>query len=295
MDMRLFDFDWNKARSFLVTAEEGSLSAAARKLGLTQPTLGRQVSALEDELGVALFERVGRGLSLTKGGLELVEHVRKMSEAADRVSLTASGQSQSVQGTVRITATEVASAFVLPPIVKRLRASEPGISIEIVASNSIRDLRRREADIAIRSVRPTDPDLIARKLGTGRAHLYAAHGYVDQMGGLQAAEDFAAAEFIGFEENEQFLDALNDVGLNLTARNFAISTANHLVHWELVKSGAGIGVMVDSVGDSEPLVRRVATWLKPFEYEIWLVAHREVNTSRRVRLVFDRLVAELAN
>ncbi len=293
MDMRHSNFDWNRARAFLITAQEGSLSAASRILGLTQPTLGRQVAALEEELGVVLFERVGRGLSLTKSGLELVEHVRMMSEAANRLSLTASGQSQSIEGTVRITATEVTSAFVLPPIVKRLRSAEPGISIEIIASNSIRDLRRREADIAIRSVRPTDPDLIARKSSIGRAHLYAAHTYIDQMGGLGTADDFATADFIGFEENEQFLEGLNGVGLNVTAKNFPISTASHLVHWELVKSGAGIGVMVDHVGDAEPRVSRVATWIGPFEFEIWLAAHREVNTSRRVRLVFDRLVDEL--
>ena len=143
MDWRSVKFDWNRARAFLVSAEEGSLSAAARALGMAQPTLGRQVRALEDELGVILFERVGRGLTLTPSGLELVEHVRAMSEAASRVSLTASGQSQSIEGTVCISATEVAAAYVLPPIITRLRRAEPGIAIEVVASNNISDLRRR--------------------------------------------------------------------------------------------------------------------------------------------------------
>ena len=119
MDWRSVTFDWNRARAFLVTAEEGSLSAAARALGMAQPTLGRQVSALERELGVALFERVGRGLALTPSGLELVEHVRAMGDAASRVSLTASGQSQSVEGTIRIAVTDIYAVFVLPPIVGR--------------------------------------------------------------------------------------------------------------------------------------------------------------------------------
>jgi len=294
MDWRSVKFDWNRARAFLVSAEEGSLSAAARALGMAQPTLGRQVRALEEELGVVLFERVGRGLALTPSGLELVEHVRAMSEAAGRVSLTASGQSQSIEGTVCISATEVAAAYILPPIVTRLRRAEPGIAVEIVASNSISDLRRREADIAVRSVRPTDPDLIARKLADATAGLYAAPDYIDRIGGLRTSEDLSKAEFIGFDDNEAYIAGLASMGLTITARNFPLLTGSHLVHWELVKNGAGIGVMAAQIGDAEPGVRRVAPWLEPFKYETWLVAHRELNTSRRVRLVFDWLAEALA-
>ncbi len=293
MEWRSINFDWNRARAFLVTAEEGSLSAAARALGMAQPTLGRQVTALENELGVILFERVGRGLQLTPSGLELADHVRAMGEAANLVSLTASGRSQSIEGTVCITATEVTSAYILPPILKRLREAEPGITIEVVASNSIRDLRRREADIAIRSVRPVDPDLIARKLSDERARLYASDSYISRIGGLDNPDDLSRAEFIGFEENEQYLDGLNAMGATVAAKNFPILTANHLVHWELVKQGAGIGVMSDRIGDAETSVRRVADWLEPFRFEVWLAAHRELNTSRRVRLVFDWLASEL--
>lgn len=293
MDWRSVRFDWNRARAFLVTAEEGSLSAAARALGMAQPTLGRQVSALEAELGVALFERTGRGLALTPSGLELVEHVRMMGDAATRVSLTASGQSQSVEGSVCITASEVTSAFVLPPIVERLRRAEPGIMVEIVASNALRDLRRREADIAIRSVRPTDPDLVARRLRDDTAHLYASESYLARAGELANAEALSRAEFIGFENNEPFLNGLNALGLSLSAGNFPVLCGSHLVQWELVRQGLGIGVMITVAGDADPLVRRAAPWLPAFEFEVWIAAHREVNTSRRVRLVFDWLIEEL--
>ena len=163
MNWKSMKFDWNRARAFLVTAEEGSLSAAARALEMTQPTLGRQVSALEQELGVALFERAGRGLVLTPSGLELVDHVRAMGEAANRVSLTASGQSQTIEGSICITASEIHAAYLLPPIIAKLRRAQPGIKVEIIASNAASDLRRREADIAIRSFRPTQPELIAKK------------------------------------------------------------------------------------------------------------------------------------
>src|SRR5438105_14572604 len=157
MDWRSVKFDWNRARAFLVTAEEGSLSAAARALGMAQPTLGRQVDALEAELGVVLFERVGRGFTLTPSGLELLEHVRSMGDAANRVSLAAAGQSQTIEGTICIAASEVHAALLLPPIVRKLRMAQPGIHIEIVASSSASDLRRREADIAIRNFAPSEP------------------------------------------------------------------------------------------------------------------------------------------
>lgn len=294
MDWRSVKFDWNRARAFLVTAEEGSLSAAARALGMAQPTLGRQVAALEQELGVALFDRVGRGLTLTPSGLELVEHVRAMGDAAGRVSLTASGQSQSIEGTICITTTEAYAAYILPPIVARLRELAPGITIEIVASNAISDLRRREADIAIRNGRPTDPDLIAKKVKDDLVNLYATTAYLDQIGNPRSPAELSRAVFIGFDNNKPFLDGLNALGFNLTVRNFTVLTGSHLVHWELVKQGLGVGVMLLAVGDEEPLVRRALPAMDPIEVPVWLVAHRELNTSRRVRLVFDLLANELS-
>ncbi len=294
MDWRSVKFDWNRARAFLVTAEEGSLSAAARALGMAQPTLGRQVTALEQELGIALFERVGRGLTLTPSGLELVEHVRAMGDAASRVSLTASGQSQSIEGTIRLTTTEVYAAFVLPPIIAKLRQLAWGITIEIVASNAVSDLRRREADIAIRNGRPTDPELIAKKVKDDFAQFYATPAYLDRIGNPSSLAGFSQADFIGFDDNKPLLDGLNSLGFNLTGRNFPVLTGSHLVHWELVKQGLGVGVMQMQTGDAEPLVRRVLPTMDPLEVPVWLVAHRELRTSRRVRLVFDFLSDELS-
>lgn len=164
MDWRAIRFDWNHARAFFVSAEEGSFSAAGRALGIAQPTIGRQVAALEEELGVALFQRVGHRLELTTAGLDLMEHVRAMSGAATHVSLAATRQSHAVEGTVCVTASELVAAHLLPPVVARLRRDHPGVELEIVASNAVRDLRRREADIAVRNFTPTQPDLVAKKL-----------------------------------------------------------------------------------------------------------------------------------
>lgn len=143
MNWQAISFDWNQVRAFLVTAEEGSLSAAARSLRLAQPTLSRQVSGLEQRLGVTLFERGNRSMALTAAGFELLEHVRVMGEAAMRVSLTASGQAQAVEGRVCITATDVFATYHLPPILARVREQAPGIEIEVIASDEVCDLRRR--------------------------------------------------------------------------------------------------------------------------------------------------------
>lgn len=294
MEWNGIKFDWNHAKAFLITAEEGSLSAAARVLGAAQPTLGRQVSAFEEELGIALFQRVGRGLELTQAGLELLDHVRAMGEAANRVSLAAIGQSQSIEGIVRISASEVYAAYLLPPIIARLRREQPGIEIEIVASHSTSDLRRREADIAIRNFRPTEPDLIARKIRDVPAQLYAAPDYLDRIGNPKLPFDLRNAEFINITSGDAFMHGLNRMGLDLTKANFPIMTENYLVMWEYVKRGLGIGVLDAHIGDAEPAVVRVLPDLEPLMFPIWLVAHREISTSLRIRTVFDLLVSELA-
>lgn len=293
MDWRSSKFDWNRARAFLVTAEEGSLSAAARALGVAQPTLGRQVDALEEELGVILFERVGRGFTLTPSGQELLEHVRAMGEAAGRFSLTSMGQAQAVEGTVKIAASEAHAMIVLPPILAKLREAEPGMSIEIIASSATSDLRRREADIAIRNYRPEEPDLIARKIRDIPARLYATPSYIERIGYPKLPYDLRNADFINIDHTGMFLKGMNGLGMNLTERNFPIMTENYLVMWGMVKGGLGIGVQDSLIGDAEPLVRRVLPDLEPLKFSMWLVTHREVNTSRRVRIAYDLLASEL--
>ncbi len=295
MDWRSVNFDWNRARAFLVTAEEGSLSAAARALGMTQPTLGRQVTALEEELGVALFERGTRGLELTPSGTDLVEHVRAMGEAATRLSLSASGQSRTIEGSICITATEVVAAYVLPPIVQELRKTHPGIEVEIVASNEASDLKRREADIAVRAFRPTQSDLIAKQIpDIGSWSLYATPGYLDELGNPEVPADLADAAFMTFDRTDRWPAALRELGIPVTRENFPILVENHLVHWELARTGAGIGVMPAVIGDADPSVTRALPEMDLMPAEVWLVAHRELRTSRRVRTVFDFLAEKLS-
>ncbi len=293
MDWRSVRFDWNRARAFLLTAEEGSFSAAGRALGIAQPTIGRQVAALEEELGVTLFERVGSALVLTAAGLDLVEHVRAMGNAANRVSLTAAGQSLSIEGTVCITASELIAAHILPPVLGQLRRAHPGIELEILASNTARDLRRREADIAIRNFTPTQPDLVAKKIADRHARLYASPAYLERIGNPTTPAGLADAEFFGFDRSDLMIRGLRALGLELTARNFPIVSDNHLVQWELAKHGVGICIVMDQVGDAEPRVRRVLPDFPPMPVPVWLATHRELHTSRRIRVVFDLLAEAL--
>ena len=293
MDWRSVKFDWNKARAFLVTAEEGSLSAAARALGMAQPTLGRQVDGLEQELGIVLFERVGRGLTLTPSGLELLDHVRDMGEAAGRVSLTALGQSQAIEGKICISASETYAAVLLPPIIAKLRLQEPGIKVEIVVANHASDLRRREADIAIRNFRPTEPDLVAKKLGDAEAVLYATPEYIEKIGNPTKPSDLQRADFVDLDAGGMMIKGLNTLGLGVTKANFPILTENYLVMWELVRQGAGVGILDAYIGDADPTVARVLPDLPSLVFPIWLVAHRELTTSRRIRMVYDFLATEL--
>jgi|TARA_B100000767_G_scaffold160372_1_gene150475 DNA-binding transcriptional LysR family regulator len=293
MDWRSVKFDWNKARAFLVTAEEGSLSAAARALGMAQPTLGRQVDGLEQELGIVLFERVGRGLQLTPGGLELLDHVRVMGDAAGRVSMNALGQSQTLEGRVCISASETYAAVLLPPIIAKLRILEPDIHVEIVVSNQASDLRRREADIAIRNFRPTEPDLIAKKVGEADAVLYATPDYIEKIGNPTIPQDLRHAHFVNLDHAGMMIKALNKLGLGLTEENFPLLTESYLVMWELVRQGVAIGILDAHIGDADPTVRRVLPDFQPFIFPIWLVSHRELTTSRRIRRVYDYLAEEL--
>ena len=292
MDWRSVQFDWNLARAFLVTAEEGSLSAAARQLGLTQPTLSRQVASLEEELGVTLFERVGRGLELTPGGAELLEQVRTMGDAAGSLKLAAVGQSSSIEGNICISATDLVTILAMPTLVKKLRKQYPDITVELIASDTMSDLKRREADIAIRAMEPVDPDLIARKIGNVTGHLYASEQYLEQKGVPESAEDLIDADFI-CDKSEMIISIMAGCGIKLTQKNFPVSTTSVITQWELVKRGLGIALLPDSLAATEPLFVKVLPDIQPFQAPLWLVVHKELRTSRRVRVVFDFLVEEL--
>jgi DNA-binding transcriptional LysR family regulator len=289
------NLDWNQLKAFLQTAQTGSLSAAARKLGLSQPTLSRKVAAIEQQMGVTLFERVGKAMVLTPTGLDLLEHARAMGSAAEALGMAASGRSQAVGGVVSVSATDAVATYLLPPIVQRLRAQEPGIVVEVIASNAISDLLRREADIAIRHVQPGQPDLIARLVREAQAHFYASEEWVRTHGHPRNGEDAAQLPFVGSDRNGQYLGYLRQHGLNVTEENFSCYSDHTVAHWALVRQGMGIGAMVDQIARDTPGIVRVLDDVPPVRFPIWLVTHRELRTSRRIRVVFEALAEGLSS
>lgn len=286
--------DWNQLKAFLETAETGSLSAAARKLGLSQPTLSRQVAAIEQRMGVTLFERVGKAMALTPTGLDLLEHARAMGAAADALSLAATGRSQAAGGVVSVSATDAVAAYVLPPLVRQLREREPGIAIEIIASNALSDLQRREADIAIRHVKPEQPELIARLIREASASFYASQDWVRVHGHPRTAEQAAGLPFVGADRSGQYLAYLQHHGLPVREANFSCYADHSVASWSLVRQGMGIGAMMDEIALDTPGIVRVLDDVAPVRFPIWLVCHRELRTSRPIRIVFEALAIGLA-
>ena len=288
------DWDWNSARAFCVTADTGSLSAAARKLGLTQPTMSRQVAALEAGLGVALFERVGKRLVLTDTGRGLLEHARTMAAAADAMALAAEGKSQDVTGRVVISATDAFAAYLLPEVIAHIRELAPQITLVVVATDSLSDLRRREADIAIRHVRPTEPELIGRLLVEMTAHFYAADTWVARYGRPRTLADIGKVDLLGFEPVERFVEHLGKAGIIVTADQCRIVSANAVALWEMTRRGLGVGLMLRECAERMPGLVRLLPDLPGTPVPVWLVTHRELHTSKRVRLVFDAIAEKLS-
>lgn len=294
MNWQAISFDWNQVRAFLATAEEGSLSAAARALGQTQPTLSRQVAALEEDLGVTLFERAGRAMALTTAGVELLDHVRDMADAANRISLSASGQAQTIEGRVVITATENTAARFLPPILKKIHAVAPNIQIDVLPSNEVQDLTRREADISIRHARPIQPDLIAKLVGETTAHLYATRDYLETLGPIQTLADLKRAKFIGLDQQHEMIAGVSEFGLDLSPEQFRFNSPSGTVLFELMRQGLGVSILTKDIERYADNVVPILPDQFGIPIPVWLVTHRELHTSKRIRVVYDFLADELS-
>lgn len=292
MNWAISSFDWNQARAFWVTAETGSFSAAARALHMTQPTLGRQVAALEKALDVVLFERIGRRLELTQAGADLLDEIRAMGAAANRASLVASGRAQTIAGEVCVSVTDVIAFYVMPVIIADLRKIAPQIRVKILVSNSLSDLQRREADIAVRHVAPTQPGLIARKLRETRGRLYASQAYLDHAGPIETLADARGADFVGVAEGHDMVEYFRQLGLDLSQEHVRVHGDSGLAGWEMVRQGLGIAPMMEDIASAFPDIKLVLPQLEATPVPYWLTTHRELHSSRRIRLVFDRM-AEL--
>ena len=281
--------DWTLLRSFLAVAEAGSLSGAARALGLSQPTLGRHIAQIEAGLNLSLFTRTARGLALSGAGTDLLPHARAMKAAAQALSLAAAGRDADLSGTVRITASQIMATYILPAMLADLRLREPQIAIELVPSDTTENLLFREADIAVRMYRPTQLDLITRHLADLPLGLYAAKSYLDRAGRPTTPEAVLALDLIGFDRSDVMLKVLRGLGIIRVREDFPLRCDDQVVYWNLVRAGCGIGGMQRLVGDADPLVERIGAFIALPSLPVWLTAPEALRQTPRIRRVFDHL------
>ena len=285
--------DWSLWRSFGAVVEHGSLSAAARALGLSQPTLGRHMEALEAALGTVLFERTLTGLKPTETALRLYEPVEIARNALAEAAVRAEGATSELSGTVRITSSTVMCHYVLPELLYDLRQAFPQVAIELVPSDSVESLLLREADIAVRMFRPTQLELITRKLGEIPIVAVAHERYLQQRGVPERAEQLVEHDLIGFDRSDLLIAAARRMGYELGRSDFMVRTDSQPNNFELIKAGLGIGFAQGPLVAATPGLRRLLPDFAPPPLEVWLTTHKELFTSRRIRAIYDRLAEGL--
>ncbi len=286
--------DWALWRSFAAVVAEGSLSAAARRIGYSQPTLGRHVETLEQQLGVVLFDRTLQGLKPTPAALRLYEPVASAEMALAEAALMAEGSAATLEGTVRITASTVVSHYVLPPLLRDLRRAYPAIAIELVPTDSAENLLLREADIAVRMFRPTQLELIVRRIGELRVVGCAHQSYLGARGTPQTPEDLRQHDLIGFDRSDMLIAAARTMGYDLERADFALRTDSQSAAWELMRAGLGVGFALRGLVRDAPGMREVLPMLAVPPLEVWLATHRELFLSPRIRAIYDGLAQALA-
>jgi DNA-binding transcriptional LysR family regulator len=286
-------FDWSLVRSFLAVLEQGSLLAAARQLQASQPTIGRHVAELESQLGLVLFERTGRGLLPTETALCLADAARVMQNGADALARNVMGADHAVSGTVRITASQPVSCYVLPSLLAQMRQLLPEVQVELVASNAVSNLLRREADIAVRMVQPDQATLIARRVGKVALKACAHQDYLRRRGVPRHPSDLLAHDLIGGDRNDETLKGFAAAGMPVSREQFAFRTDDLIVVWQAVRAGLGIGFVSEHQIRTDPAVTPLLPKLKIEPLPVWLAVHKEIRTNPRIRAVYDFLAEAL--
>lgn len=292
--MNINAFDWGLIRSFLAALDHGSLLGAARAVGVSQPTLGRHIAALEAQLGTVLFERTGRGLVATPMAQRLATAARSMELAAASLTQAVSGAQAGLKGVVRLSASQPVACVLLPPLLARLRDRWPDITLELVVTNAVSDLLRREADIALRMVRPRQPSLISRRIGEVVISACAHRDYLRRRGIPQTLGDLMHHDVIADDKQGEIARGFARLGLSPDAHAMAVRTDDLMAYWSAVQAGMGVGFVADYVVRSDPAVQRLTVaGLKLPRYPIWLTVHRDIRTTPRIRAVYDFLAAQV--
>jgi DNA-binding transcriptional LysR family regulator len=285
--------DWSLYRSFLAILQAGSLSAAARALGLTQPTLARHVAALEEAVGLTLFTRSQQGLAPTEAALELKPYAEQLAATTAALLRAASGEGQGIKGSVRVSASEIIGSQVLPAIFAGMRATHPALEIELVLSNAVENLLRRDADIAVRMVEPVHEALVVKRIGRVTVGLHAHRDYLARAGTPRTLEALQKHSVIGFDRETPAIRAIRARLPGLEAVHFALRTDSDIAHLMAIKAGFGIGLCQTALARQDPNLVRVLPSVG-LQLGVWLAMHENLRSTPRCRAVFDGLAAGLA-
>lgn len=281
--------DWSLMQSFLAVAEGGSLSAAARQTGQSQPTLGRQIRQLEQDLDSSLFTRHARGLELTEEGRAILAAAQQMREAMKQIELTVAGRESDMSGTVRVTASEIVSQHLLPPILARLRQDYPMIEIDLIATDDTENLLFREADVAVRMYRPEQLDIVTKHLGDIQISVCAARSYLDRHGRPGTLDDLGSHTLLGYDRSELILRGMQALGIAASREWFAIRCDDQNAYWELLRAGCGIGFSQQVLIDRAPEVERLDLGIPIPGLPVWLAAPEATRRTPRVSVVWKAL------
>ncbi len=282
-------FDWALVKSFLAVLDAGSLMGAARRLNAQQPTLSRHVAELETQLGVPLFERTGRGVVPTAAALAIADAARRMEDGALALGGALQRSREARTGSVRITTSLVAATWLLPALLARLALAEPGITVELVASNQLTNLLRREADIAVRMVRPEQQSLVARKLADVPICAAAHADYLARAGTPRQPADLLRHRLIGYDRDSTIERGFAATGYTLPREAFGLRTDDQVAYGRLIAAGAGIGFVARyNIGHWPGVVPLLPMLVIP-PLPCWLAVHREIRANRLVRRVYDFL------
>jgi DNA-binding transcriptional LysR family regulator len=247
------------------------------------------MTELESQLGLVLFERTGRGLLPTDAALRLVESARTMQSGADQLARSVVGSDPLTSGTVRITASQPVACYVLPPLLAQMRLTLPEVQVELVASNTVSNLLRREADIAVRMVRPEQATVIARRVGKVAIKACAHQDYLRRRGIPRHPSDLLSHDLIGGDRNEETLKGFAARGFPVKRGQFAFRSDDLIVVWQAVRAGLGVGFASEHLIRTDPAIVPLLPKLKIEPLPVWLAVHKEIRTSKRIRAVYDFL------
>ena len=287
---------WELYRTFLGVLTEGSLSGAARALGITQPTAGRHIAALEHELGIVLFTRSQTGLMPTEAAASLRAHAQAMESMAAAIERAAGseGADGTVKGVVRVSCSDVIGVEVLPPMLARLRQTHPGLKVELVLTDRVQDLLRREADIAVRMTQPKQEQLVARRIGRIDVGLHARRDYLEREGTPRHPDELPAHSLIGYDQPTAYLRQAEKSLKGMRRELFSLRSDSNLAQLALIRAGAGIGMCQVPLAKRDPELVRLMPKTFALPLETWVTMHEDLRNSPRCRVTFDALAEGLS-